>query len=94
MQEVPAYSPTIPLASVSGRADVTLETTRLVVEAVFAVMAVVDAYGKTDAVVEVAVKEEAVTTPWTTSAPRKSEEPATSKMLPVVVVAEVPRRKT
>mgnify|MGYP001569563193 CR=1 FL=1 len=56
--------------------------------------AVEDAYGSTEAVVEVAVKEEAVFTPWTTSAPRRSELPATSKMLPVVVVAEVPRRKT
>ena len=53
-----------------------------------------DAYGKTEAVVEVAVKDDAVVRPCTTSAPRKSEEPATSKMLPVVVVALVPKRRT
>jgi hypothetical protein len=56
--------------------------------------AVDDAYGKTEAVVEVALKDEPVVNPWTTSAPRRSDEPATSKMLPVVVVAFAPRRKT
>jgi hypothetical protein len=58
------------------------------------VKAVVDAYGKTDAVVEVAVKVEADALPCTTSAPRSSDEPATSKMLPVVEVALVPKRRT
>ena len=53
-----------------------------------------DAYGNTEAVVEVAVKDEAVPTPCMTSAPRKSEEPATSRMLPVVEVAEVPMSTT
>ena len=56
--------------------------------------AVEEAYGKTEAVVDVAVKDDAVTTPCTFKAPRRSELPATSKMLPVVVVAEAPSRKT
>jgi len=57
-------------------------------------MAVEDAYGKMDAVVEVAVKEEAVPNPWRTREPRRSVFPTASKMLPEVEVAEVPRRKT
>jgi hypothetical protein len=57
-------------------------------------IAVDDAYGNTEATVEVAVKDDAVPTPWMTSSPRKSEEPATSKMLPVVVVADEPKRST
>ena len=59
-----------------------------------AVKAVDDAYGKIEATVEVAVKVEAEALPCTTSAPRRSDEPATSKMLPVVVVALVPKRRT
>ncbi len=57
-------------------------------------IAVDDAYGNTDAVVEVAVKEDPVVKPWITREPRRSDEPATSKMLPVVEVALVPKRKT
>jgi hypothetical protein len=56
--------------------------------------AVDDAYGNIEATVEVAVNVDADALPCTTSAPRKSAEPAASKMLPVVVVAEEPRRKT
>jgi hypothetical protein len=56
-------------------------------------IAVDDAYGKVEAVVEVAVNDEAVPTPLMTSAPRMSASPAASRMLPVVVVALVPRRR-
>jgi hypothetical protein len=54
VQVVPAYSPTTPLASVSGSAEVMPEMTRFVDDAVTAVMAVVDAYKNLDAVVDVA----------------------------------------
>jgi hypothetical protein len=77
-----------------GSADLIEEMTTLVLDEVVALIIVVVAYGRMDATVDVAMNDEAEFTPETVSAPRKSESPATSKMLPVVDVALVPRRKT
>ncbi len=63
---------------------------KLVALAYEADIPVVDAYGNTDAVDEVATNRGAVSTPYEVSVPRKSELPDTSKMFPVVDVAEVP----
>ena len=67
---------------------------KFVVEAVVAVIAVVEAYGSCEAVEEVAVRYGAVIVWYAVTAPRKSELPNTSSMLPVVVVAVLPRRRT
>ena len=84
----------MPAASVFNIAPETLEIVRFVVLAFTAVIAVVEAYGNCDAVVEVAVKNGAVTPRYTITVPRKSELPATSKIFPVVVVALVPTSTT
>ena len=57
--------------------------------------AVVEAYGKVEAAsVEVAVNVAAVIVLYEVRLPRKSEVPRTSRMLPVVDVADAPRRRT
>ena len=61
---------------------------------VVAVIAVDDAYGNVEAVEEVAVKYGAVMVLYATMLPLKSELPRVSKIFPVVVVADWPRRKT
>ncbi len=52
--------------------------------------AVDDAYGKTDATEDVAVNRGAVRSPYVTTLLRKRDEPFTSRMFPVVVVALAP----
>ena len=71
------------------------EVVAFVLKRLPAVRAVEEAYGNVlAALVDVAVKMGAVTVSYAVTAFLKSDEPVTSMMLPVVVVAVLPRRRT
>ncbi len=94
-EEMDVVATTEPFASVARSDDGSPVIARFVVVAFVVVDFVATIFVNTEfAVVEVAVKLGAVTVLYAVRKPRRSELPATSKMLPVVDVAVVPRRVT
>ena len=95
LEEIDVVATTEPFASVASNDDGSPRMAKFVVVALVVVALVAMMLVKVEfAVVEVAVKLGAVTVLYAVTRLLKSELPTTSKMLPVVDVAVVPRRVT